>query len=267
MSRTALITGASSGIGRATAALLVTRGWTVIGTSRNPDGIPAEDRVPGVEYVALDVADPASVEAFAGRLKDVDALVNNAGQSHAGPLEDLPPDAMRRLFEINVFAPVRLAQLALPAMRERGSGRVVMVGSMNASFPMAYRSLYIATKAALKGFAEAARAEYAPFGVWLTTVEPGSISTGISERRATDIAPGSPHRADYETLLANMRRFEQSGPAPAKIAEIIVRALEADRPKPFYALGSGAPWVFLVQRLIPRHLMSKATHRKFGLSR
>ncbi|WP_305782374.1 SDR family oxidoreductase [Symbioplanes lichenis] len=267
MSRTALITGASSGIGRATAALLVARGWTVVGTSRAPERIPPDERVPGVEYVALDVADPASVEALAGRLKDVDALVNNAGQSHAGPLEDLPQDVLRRLFEINVFAPVRLAQLALPAMRERGSGRIVMVGSMNASFPMAYRSLYIATKAAIKGFAEAARAEYAPFGVWLTTVEPGSISTGISERRVTDIAPGSPHHADYETLLDHMRRIERAGPVPEKIAEVIVRALEADRPRQFYALGSGAPWVFLVQRLIPRSLMAKATNRKFGLKR
>ncbi len=149
MSRTALVTGSSSGIGRATAELLVTRGYRVFGTSRNPAGV----EIPGVEMLALDLTDPASIEALAGTLATVDVLVNNAGESQSAPFEELPGDWMRRLFEINVFGPVRLAQLALPGMRERGYGRVVMVGSMLASFPLAYRSGYVASKAAIKASA------------------------------------------------------------------------------------------------------------------
>src|SRR5690349_21470438 len=141
---TALVTGASSGIGKATAAALVARGYKVVGTSRQPASLTAEQRVDGVEYRPLDLGDEASIEALAGGVGPVDVLVNNAGESQSGPFEELPPDALQRLFQVNVLGPVRLAQLLLPGMRERGRGRVVMIGSMLASFPLAYRSSYVA---------------------------------------------------------------------------------------------------------------------------
>jgi NAD(P)-dependent dehydrogenase (short-subunit alcohol dehydrogenase family) len=263
MSRTALVTGSSSGIGKATAQLLVARGYRVLGTSRDP----ANAQVPGVEMIGLDLTDPASVEALAPTLKSVDVLVNNAGESQSAPFEELPDDWMRRLFEINVFGPVRLAQLALPGMRERGYGRVVMVGSMLASFPLAYRSGYVASKAAVKGFSTAARHEFSPFGVWLTTVEPGSIRTGINERRTTFVAPDSPHRRDFDTMLAALDRNERAGIAPDRVAATILTAIEARRPRPRYAMGSNAPFVFAVRRLIPATLMEKLTHRRHNLSR
>src|SRR5687768_15005995 len=136
MTRTALVTGASSGIGLATAAALAARGYRVLGTSRTPGELPPQRRADGVEYLPLDLTSDASVEALADRLATVDVLVNNAGESQSGPFEELPADALRRLFQINVLAPVRLTQLALPGMRTRGYGRVVMVGSMLASFPL-----------------------------------------------------------------------------------------------------------------------------------
>nr|BFE68875.1 hypothetical protein GCM10020092_021760 [Actinoplanes digitatis] len=211
MNRTALVTGASSGIGLATAVALAARGYRVLGTSRDPRSLPAERRADGVEYLALDLSSEESIEALADRLAGVDILVNNAGESQSGPFEELPADALRRLFQVNVLGPVRLSQLALPGMRERGYGRVVMVGSMLASFPLSYRSSYVATKAALKGFSNGARHELSPFGIWLTTVEPGSINTGISERRTRYIAPDSPHRRDFETMLAALDRNERAG--------------------------------------------------------
>lgn len=267
MNRTALITGASSGIGKATAAALAARGYRVLGTSRKPDAVPAADRLAGVEYLALDLTAEDSIEALAGPLAGVDILVNNAGESQSGPFEDLPGDALRRLFQINVLGPVRLAQLALPGMRERGYGRVVMVGSMLASFPLAYRSSYVATKAALKGFSNGARHEFSPFGVWLTTVEPGSINTGISERRTKYVAPGSPHRRDFETMLAALDRNEQAGASPERVAATIVKAIEAPRPTSRYAVGSNAPLVFALRRLMPPTLVEKLTHRRHGLIR
>ena len=267
MDRTALITGASSGIGRATAAALVARGYRVLGTSRDPESLPAASRVAGVEFVALDLASDDSIEALAGRLAGVDVLVNNAGESQSGPFEELPGDALRRLFQVNVLGPVRLAQLALPGMRERGYGRVVMVGSMLASFPLAYRSSYVATKAALKGFSNGARHEFSPFGVWLTTVEPGSINTGISERRTRYLAADSPHRRDFETMLAALDRNERAGATPERVAATVVTAIEAARPKARYAVGSNAPLVFALRRLMPAGLVEKLTHRRHDLAR
>ncbi len=265
--RTALVTGASSGIGLATAAALAGRGYRVLGTSRTPDELPAGRRAPGVEYLPLDLTSDESVEALAGRLAEVDVLVNNAGESQSGPFEELPADALRRLFQINVLAPVRLTQLALPGMRTRGYGRVVMVGSMLASFPLAYRSSYVATKAALKGFSNGARHELSPYGVWLTTVEPGSISTGISERRTRYVAPDSPHRAEFERMLAALDRNERSGTPAARVAETILKAIDAPRPKPRYAVGSNAPLVFALRRVAPAALAEKLIHRKHNLTR
>ena len=267
MTRTALVTGASSGIGRATAAALAARGYRVLGTSRRPDDLTDRQRVPGVDYLPLDLTSEASIEALAGRLGEVDVLVNNAGESQSGPFEELPTAALRRVFEINVFGPVRLAQLALPGMRERGYGRVVMVGSMLASFPLAYRSSYVATKAAIKGFSDGARHEFSPFGVWLTTVEPGSIRTGMSERRTTYVSPGSPHSRDFATMLAALDRNERTGTPPERVAATIVKAIEAARPRRLYAVGSNAPLVFALRRVAPSALAEKLTHRKHRLAR
>jgi short-subunit dehydrogenase len=263
MKRTAVVTGASSGIGRATAAALVARGYRVIGTSRNPSSLAGT----GVEPVGLDLASIESVEGLGPLLTGVDVLVNNAGESQSGPFEELPGDALRRLFEVNVLGPVRLAQLALPGMRERGYGRVVMVGSMLASFPLSYRSSYVATKAALKGFANAARHEFSPFGVWLTTVEPGSINTGISERRTRYLDPGSPHQKDFETMLAALDRNERAGVSAERVAAVIVKAIEARRPRPRYAVGSNAPVAFALRRLLPATAAERLTHRRHDLSR
>jgi short-subunit dehydrogenase len=267
MNRLALVTGASSGIGRATAAALAVRGYRVLGTSRHPEALSAQQRVPGVEYLPLDLTDDDSIEALADRLAEVDVLVNNAGESQSGPFEELPADALRRLFQVNVFGPVRLTQLALPGMRGRGYGRVVMVGSMLASFPLAYRSSYVASKAALKGFSNGARHELSPFGVWLTTVEPGSINTGISERRTKYVAPDSPHRADFDTMLTALDRNERHGTAPESVAETIIAAVEADRPAPRYAVGSNAPLVFALRRLLPATVIERVTHRRHDLRR
>jgi short-subunit dehydrogenase len=267
MTRTALITGASSGIGRATAVALVARGYRVLGTSRSPQSVPPERRVAGVEYLPLDLASDDSIGALAGPLASVDVLVNNAGESQSGPFEELPDDALRRLFQVNVLGPVKLTQLALPGMRERGFGRVVMVGSMLASFPLAYRSSYVATKAALKGFSNGARHEFSPFGVWLTTVEPGSINTGISERRTNYVAADSPHRRDFETMLTALDRNERAGVPAERVAAVIVKAVEAARPKPRYAVGSNAPLAFALRRVLPAALAEKLTHRRHDLNR
>jgi len=268
--RTALVTGASSGIGRATAQMLLDHGHRVIGTSRDPSKIPSESRLEGVTYRALDLTDLYAIEGFVTALGAegfrVDIVVNNAGESQSGPLEDLPVGALERLFRLNVLGPVHLTQLLMPGMRSRGYGRVVMVGSMLASFPLAYRSSYVATKAAIKGFATSARFEMAPFGVWLTTVEPGSVNTGISERRTKHIAEDSPHLASFRKMLRILDRNEKEGIAPIRVARTIVRAIEADQPDELYAVGSNAGTVFALRRALPRSVVEGMLARKFGIS-
>ena len=261
--RTALVTGASSGIGAATARTLAGKGYRVYGTSRHPDTLAA--RIPGVEYLPLDLTDEDSVVACAAAAGAVDVLVNNAGESQSGPVEELPPEAIERLFRVNVFAAVRLTQLLLPGMRERRYGRVVMVGSMLASFPLAYRGSYVAAKAALRGFADAARRELSPYGVGVTTVEPGSVNTGISERRTHYCAPDSPYRAEYDTMLRHLDANEARGIPAGLVAATVVRAIEADRPRPLYAVGSNAPVVFALRRLLPRSAVEQMVARKHGL--
>ena len=265
MKPTAVVTGASSGIGKAVAATLRDRGYQVIGTSRKPDAAAPDSLVAGVDYRALDLTDPKSIDSFAEGLDVVDVLVNNAGESQAGPLEELPADAIDRLFRLNVLGPIRLTQRILPRMRERRSGRIVMVGSMLASFPIAYRSSYAASKAAIKGFATAARLELAPFGVWITTVEPGSINTGLTERRTRYISENSEYAGDFGTVIARLDHNLQHGIAPQKVAETIAKAIEAPRPKPLYAVGSNAPLVFAFRRLAPRTVVERIIARMHGL--
>lgn len=261
--RTALVTGASSGIGKATAELLVQQGYRVLGTSRNAGTVA--DPVAGVSYLSLDLGDYASIEACAGAAGPVDVLVNNAGESQNGPLEELPVDALERLFRLNVLGQVRLTQLLLPHMRGQGYGRVVFVGSMLASFPLAFRGSYVASKAAIKGFADSARLELRPFGVEVTTVEPGSINTGISARRTKYIAEDSPYRSRFEAMVAALDRNERAGITADKVAATIVSAIEADRPRRLYAVGSNAPLVFALRRLAPREVVEQIVARKHDL--
>ncbi len=258
--RTALVTGASSGIGKATAELLVAKGYRVLGTSR--DAATVADPVPGVEYLSLDLGSLESIEALGSSLGEIDVLVNNAGESQTGPLEELPWEGLQRLFDCNVLGPVRLTQLVLPGMRARGYGRVVMIGSMQASFPLAFRSSYGASKAAIKGFADAARLETRPYGVEFTTVEPGSIRTGISQRRSKYVGADSPYRQGHDRVVAALDANEATGVPAEKVAEVIVGAIEADRPKRLYAIGSNAPVVFTFRRLASRELAEKIMARK-----
>ena len=261
--RTALVTGASSGIGAAVAAALVAKGYRVFGTSRKPSAITAP--IPGVEYLELDLTDEASILACAAAAGEVDVLVNNAGESQSGPLEELPAEAVMRLFQLNVFGAVRLTQLLLPGMRARRYGRVVMIGSMLASFPLAFRSSYVASKAAIKGFATAARREVSPYGVWVCTVEPGSINTGISERRTQYLADGSPFADEYRTMLRALNANEASGIAAERVAATVVAVIEADRPRSLYAVGSNAPLVFALRRVLPRAVVERMISRRHGL--
>ncbi|WP_440712022.1 SDR family oxidoreductase [Gordonia sp. FQ] len=263
--RTVLVTGATSGIGAEVARQFAAQGLRVYGTTRNPDTV--SDPIPGVIYVRLDNADFATAQTCADEVGEVDILINNAGESHAGAFEDTPMDEIERLFAVNVFGPLALTKAVLPGMRARRRGTVVMVGSMLSSFPIAFRSTYAATKSAIKAYAFSLRREVAPYGIRVISVEPGTIATGIGTRRTLHIADDSPYREEFEIVKATTARNETQGISAEDMAEQIVSAALAAHPKPFYARGNRAPVVFFLRRLAPRQMVLDLSSKIHGLAK
>ncbi|MEX3504327.1 SDR family oxidoreductase [Corynebacterium sp. LK2510] len=266
MNALAVVTGATSGIGRATAFRLSAEGYRVIGTTRDPSRVT--NLLPGVEYIALDLGKPESIalaaqEILARGVPEV--LVNNAGESQSGPLEELPRDALERLFQVNVIGHIDLTQRLLPAMRAAGRGRIIMVGSMLGSFPLAFRSSYVASKAAIKGFALAARRELRPFNVGICVVEPGAIATGLSQRRTKYVDRQGPYAAEFGRMLAKLDTNERAGISAERVAEEIMKPIVADWPKPHYACGSMSRVAFPLSRLLTIQMMLRIVERKHGL--
>ncbi|OFO12069.1 short-chain dehydrogenase/reductase [Corynebacterium sp. HMSC22B11] len=262
----AVVTGASSGIGKAVAARFVASGFRVVGTTRNPATLT--DPVPNVEYLALDLADQASIETFAEDVLALGApgvLVNNAGESQNGPLEELPREALERLFQVNVIGHVDLTQKFLPAMREQGFGRIVMIGSMLGSFPLSYRGSYVASKAAIRSLADSARSELSPFGVSISTVEPGAIATGLSSRRTIYVDDTGPYSRDFHRMLDTLNDNEAKGISAEDVAELVDTVVAEARPRAVYAQGSLAPVPYILQRLVPRETMLRIMRAKHGL--
>lgn len=263
--RTLLVTGASSGIGRAVAAEFAGKGWRVLGTSRTPESIPQQRRVPGVEYLAMEQSDLASVLACAKEAGPVDALVNNAGQSQGGALEELPTEELEALFRINVFGPVALTRAMLPAMRERGGGAVVFVGSLMADFPVPFQGSYAASKMALRGFVTALRSEVAPFGITATVVQPGYYRSDIDGRRPWHGEPDSPYATRRGQVVTAVAANHGAARDPAEVARRIWRLVHAARPPVISSVGSNGPLLRTVRRLMPDAVAERIVAGRFGL--
>ncbi|MCY3782828.1 MAG: SDR family NAD(P)-dependent oxidoreductase [Chloroflexi bacterium] len=213
---TALVTGATAGIGRATAIALARAGARVIATGRDPQALAAIRDATGGTAVAADLADPADIEQLAaaalGEPAPVDILVNNAGIGWEGPFAAMPPDKIDDLAAVNLLGAVRLTRALLPSMLERGRGHIVNVASIAGHVGVRDEALYAATKAALLAFSEGLRYEVQQSGVRVSTVSPGVVDTEFFARR------GSPFR----------RRRPRPIP-PERVAEAIVRAIERER--------------------------------------
>ena len=206
--KNALITGCSTGIGRATAEQLAASGWKVYATARRPDTI-ADLEAKGCVAMALDVTDEASMRAAVDAVEaaegSVGALVNNAGYSQSGALETLPMDAVRRQFETNVFGLLRMCQLVLPGMRTAGAGRIVNISSMGGKFTFPGGGVYHATKYAVEALSDALRFEVGGFGVDVVVVEPGIIRTNFDDAAVAAMeaaGDGDPAYAEFNAAVA-----------------------------------------------------------------
>lgn len=218
-----LITGTSSGIGRAAVGLLSHRGHHVIATGRDTAALEGS---PAAQVLQLDVTDSASVAAAIEAAGPIDVLVNNAGRGMRAPVELAAPQALRRLWETNVMGPVRTIQAVLPQMRERGAGRIVNISSVAGRRSMPLTGHYAATKHALEALTEALRIEVAPFGIGVALVEPGAVTTAFGANRL-----GIDEFGPYAELAARSSAWAARSNAPAQtaaeVAAVVVEAVEA----------------------------------------
>src|SRR2546429_9714687 len=263
VSRAVVITGCSTGIGRATAEHLAARGWTVYATARRPEAI-RELGSRGCRTLALDVCDEASMRAAVETIERaegaVGVLVNNAGYGQEGAFEEVPMAEVRRQFETNVFGLVRLTQLVLPGMRRQGWGRVVNLSSMGGRLPLPGGAFYHATKYAVEALSDALRFEVKPFGIDVVVIEPGPIKTRFGDTAIESVkslgASGSPYAA-FNALLAQKIKEAYEGPmgrfaaGPEAVAHVIEEAITATPPRPPYPAPFPGPFPTGPPRRVP----------------
>jgi NAD(P)-dependent dehydrogenase (short-subunit alcohol dehydrogenase family) len=245
-----LITGCSTGIGRAAALRLAKAGHTVYASARRLESI-ADLEAQGCRTLALDVTDEASmsaaVERVVGEHGAVDALVNNAGYSQSGAIETVAMDDLRRQFETNVFGLMRMCQLVLPGMREQGRGRIVNISSMGANFTFPGGGVYHATKYAVEAISDALRFEVKGFGVDVVIVQPGLIRTEFSATAVDEIRADDGPYAHFNAAVAkSTKNAYEKGPAaklggePDAVAKVIETAITAKSPKIRYRVTPSA---------------------------
>jgi NAD(P)-dependent dehydrogenase (short-subunit alcohol dehydrogenase family) len=271
VSKAVLITGCSTGIGRATAERLASRGWTVYASARKLDAI-ADLEAKGCRLLALDVCDEASMRAAVDAVERaegaVGVLVNNAGYGQDGAIEDVPIDAVRRQFETNVFGLVRLTQLVLPAMRRQGWGRIVNVSSMGGRLVFPGGGVYHATKYAVEAISDALRFEVRPFGIDVVVIQPGPIKTSFEDTSIASMdgsAEASPYAAFNATVEQRVRSTYRGRMAaePDTVARVIERAIAAKRPRTRYPVTTAARMLMTTRRLLPDRAFDAVLRTQF----
>jgi NAD(P)-dependent dehydrogenase (short-subunit alcohol dehydrogenase family) len=274
-SKAVLITGCSTGIGRATAGHLAKKGWKVYATARRPESID-DLKQEGCETLSCDVTDEGSMSACVKAVEDaegaVGVLVNNAGYSQSGALEEIPMEAVRRQFETNVFGLLRMCQLALPGMRAQGWGRIVNVSSMGGRLTFPGGGVYHATKHAVEAMSDALRFEGAGFGVEVAIIEPGLIKTNFAEAAVGSIAGELPTDGPYAEFNAAVSRETASayegplaklGAGPEAVARKIERAISARRPRTRYKVTPSAGMSIGARRLMTDRMWDRFVATQF----
>lgn len=258
-SQTVLITGCSSGIGRACAELFAARGWTVYASARRLSSI-ADLASLGCRTLELDVTSEASLTSAVSQVGAVGVLVNNAGYSQSGAVEEVPLSDVRLQFETNVFGPVRLIQLVLPSMRAQGWGRIVNISSMGGRLTLPGGAFYHGSKFALEAISDVLRFEVAPFGVSVSLVEPGVIKTQFGVRATSSASsvssPSSVYRSYNEAIASTTLSAYSGGLAfiaapPSSVARAVYRAASSRRPRTRYVVTAPARLGLAFRSLLP----------------
>lgn len=263
MKKVALVTGASSGIGKETAKLLVENGYVVYGASRRIEKM-TELKDLGIKIVELDVADDNSivrcVEEVLGNENRIDVIVNNAGYGSYGALEDVPISEAKYQFEVNIFGLARITQLFLPVMRKQHSGRIINVSSIGGSFGEPHGSWYHATKFALEGLSDSLRMELKQFGIDVIIIKPGAILTEwnvIARENLMKVSGNTDYKELVQKHIKMLTNADNRGSSPKVVAKTILKATTSSNPKTRYATGNGAKLILLLRSVLSDRIFDK----------
>jgi NAD(P)-dependent dehydrogenase (short-subunit alcohol dehydrogenase family) len=278
--RSVVITGASRGLGLASATHLYQLGWRVVGAMRSPEAglermraatgaAPADPRLLGVR---IDLDDPASVAAAAKAIEEAvgapDILVHNAGIAAVGCVEDLPSTVWEQMFSTNLFGPVALTKALLPSMRAAGRGRIVVVSSQGGTRGMPAISAYSASKGALERWAEALAEEIAPFGLGVTILVTGTFQTDILTEQTPDYGDyAGPYARHYAAIRGMEGLVLRMARPPARFARALARTLDERAPFARHAVGWDAVLLVLGNRLLPGWLLHRLVRLAMRLPR
>ena len=270
-----LVTGCSTGIGRAVAEELLRQGHTVWATARRPDTLAdLADR--GAHVTALDVTDEASMSAAVAEVEathgSVGTLVNNAGFGEYGAVEEVDMDKVRAMFETNVFGLARMCQLVLPGMRRAGKGRIINIGSMGGRFTFPLGGYYHATKYAVEALTDALRMEVTAFGVDVALVEPGITRSSFVEKSTESDGMGGEPDSPYAALRASVSRSSTEAytnrmmsVSAESVAQVVTSAVATDRPRTRYLLTPAAKVMAATHAVAGDRVWDRLMARQFGL--
>ena len=267
MNKIVLITGASSGIGKAIGEYLSQKGYVVYGTSRNPENIK-NSMFP---LLALEVKNPESIEAaikkviaISGR---IDVLINNAGVGITGPLEEIPMTEIKNNFDVNLFGPIEVMKAVLPKMRAQKSGLIINITTIAGYMVLPFRSIYSASKGALELITESLRMEVRSFGIKITNVAPGDFATNIASGRFhSPIIKDSDYEINYGNNLKTLNEHVDSGSNPIAMAEAILKIIENPNPKIHYKIGIFMQkFSIVLKRILPDKVYEKMLMNHYKL--
>jgi len=273
-SRVVLITGCSSGIGRALAQELHKRGLRVYASARRPESLEDLTRE-GIYAIKLDVTSNDDIQHALAQIQQeaghLDILINNAGYGAMGPVAEMPMAEIRQEFETNVFAPVALIQAIAPYMIARRSGCIVNVGSVSGILTTPFAGVYCATKAALHSLSDALRMEFAPFNIKVVMVQPGAIRSnfGVNALAAVDrvIRAGSHYQAVEDGIRARANASQRRATPSTELAKLIADNILKSDPPAVIRGGMGSAVMPTMKHLLPTVLLDKLLSRQFGLHR
>ena len=261
----AIVTGASAGIGEATARALHAAGYRVFGTYRRP---PAA-KSPGIEYLRCDVTSDESVTAAVGEVLHkagrVDLLVNNAGVGLVAGAEESSLEQAKSLFDVNLFGVIRMTKAVLPTMRRQGSGRIVNLSSVMGLIPAPFWALYAASKHALEGYSESLDHEIRGSGVRVVLVEPGYTQTSFEGNAYQGDQQLDVYQRARSNAAAAFRDAMKTGDAPELVARAVVKASTEANPHRRYAAGRTARQVSLLRRFVPESAFDRSLRKQMGL--
>ena len=267
MNKIVLITGGSSGIGKAIGEYLLQKGYVVYGTSRNPENVK-NSMFP---LLALEVKNPESIEAaikkviaISGR---IDVLINNAGVGITGPLEEIPMAEIKNNFDVNLFGPIEVMKAVLPQMRAQKSGLIINITSIAGYMGLPFRSIYSASKGALELITESLRMEVKSFGIKITNVAPGDFATNIASGRFhSPIIKGSDYEINYGDNLKTLNEHVDSGSNPIEMAEAILKIIENPNPSIHYKIGIFMQkFSIVLKRILPDKVFEKMLMKHYKL--